>query len=305
MANFCENCGSPLKSDNKFCTNCGAPVNQSDVPPASVAAAPIREGSAAAPVDDGTAASVATAASATVAAAAAQEKTQEAFVPPQPQQEAVRPAMQQPQEPPKPDQPHIADQNAQQSHNGPQSPEQSAFTQNAEKNAFSSTPIPKETFARSGATPKYEPDKDLKSKFFRFDNRLNRKRYIIRSLSLLVVVLVLLTVLGVILYMLSGKSYNTTSLTIGKLIAAILLIPSYSLIIRRLHDLNRPGWWCAPIFINTIIKMFLKGTQSSALLSIIGGLIALASFIVSVYILFFKGTDGPNQYGPDPLEVKD
>ena len=160
-------------------------------------------------------------------------------------------------------------------------------------------------FASSNTGPKYEPDKDLKSKFLRFDNRLNRKRYIIRSLSLLAVALVLLTVLGIVLYMLFGKSSNATVLTIGKLIAVILLIPSYSLIIRRLHDLNRPGWWCAPLIINTIIKMFLKGTQSSALLSIIGGLIALASFIVSVYILFFKGTDGPNQYGPDPLEVKD
>ena len=26
MANFCENCGSPLKNENKFCPNCGAPV---------------------------------------------------------------------------------------------------------------------------------------------------------------------------------------------------------------------------------------------------------------------------------------
>ena len=159
-------------------------------------------------------------------------------------------------------------------------------------------------FASGSTQPKYEPDKDLKSKFLRFDNRLNRKRYIIRSLSLLAAVLVLLTVLGIILYMLYGKS-NTTALTIGKVVAVILIIPSYSLIIRRLHDLNRPGWWCAPLIINTIIKMFLKDTQSSALFSIIGGLIALASFILSIYLLFFKGTDGPNQYGPDPLEVKD
>ena len=30
MANFCENCGSPLKIDNKFCPNCGAPVKQTE-----------------------------------------------------------------------------------------------------------------------------------------------------------------------------------------------------------------------------------------------------------------------------------
>ena len=277
MANFCENCGSPLKSDNKFCPNCGAPVNQSDVPPASVAAAPIRGGSAAAPVDDGTAASVATAASATVAAAAAQEKTQEAFVPPQPQQEAVRPAMQQPQEPPKPDQPHIADQNAQQSHNGPQSPEQSAFTQNAEKNAFSSTPIPKETFARGGATPKYEPDKDLKSKFLRYDNRLNRKRYIMRALALWAAVVVISFIIGFVASVTGVKALTR----LGTIISIASAIPSFMLVIRRLHDLNRPTWWC------------------------IGCIIPIVNFALAIYLLFFKGTDGPNQYGPDPLEVQD
>ena len=277
MANFCENCGSPLKSDNKFCPNCGAPVNQSDVPPASVAAAPIRGGSAAAPVDDGTAASVATAASATVAAAAAQEKTQEAFVPPQPPQEAVRPAMQQPQEPPKPDQPHIADQNAQQSHNGPQSPEQSAFTQNAEKNAFSSTPIPKETFARGGATPKYEPDKDLKSKFLRYDNRLNRKRYIMRALALWAAVVVISFIIGFVASVTGVKALTR----LGTIISIASAIPSFMLVIRRLHDLNRPTWWC------------------------IGCIIPIVNFALAIYLLFFKGTDGPNQYGPDPLEVQD
>ena len=277
MANFCENCGSPLKSDNKFCPNCGAPVNQSDVPPASVAAAPIRGGSAAAPVDDGTAASVATAASATVAAAAAQEKTQEAFVPPQPQQEAVRPAMQQPQEPPKPDQAHIAGQNAQQSHNGPQSPEQSAFAQNTEKNAFSSTPMPKETYARGGATPKYEPDKDLKSKFLRYDNRLNRKRYIMRALALWAAVVVISFIIGFVASVTGVKALTR----LGTIISIASAIPSFMLVIRRLHDLNRPTWWC------------------------IGCIIPIVNFALAIYLLFFKGTDGPNQYGPDPLEVQD
>ena len=281
MANFCENCGSPLKSDNKFCPNCGAPVNQSDVPPASVAAAPIRGGSAAAPIDDGTAASVATAASATVAAAAAQEKTQEAFVPPQPPQEAVRPAIQQQQEPSQPTQQHTNDQNVQQSplqsHYGPQNPGPSSFAQNTEKNAFSSTPIPKETFARGGATPKYEPDKDLKSKFLRYDNRLNRKRYIMRALALWAAVVVISFIIGFVASVTGVKALTR----LGTIISIASAIPSFMLVIRRLHDLNRPTWWC------------------------IGCIIPIVNFALAIYLLFFKGTDGPNQYGPDPLEVQD
>ena len=39
MANFCENCGSPLKEGYKFCENCGAPVKEAVVAAAAAAAA--------------------------------------------------------------------------------------------------------------------------------------------------------------------------------------------------------------------------------------------------------------------------
>jgi uncharacterized membrane protein YhaH (DUF805 family) len=55
-----------------------------------------------------------------------------------------------------------------------------------------------------------------------------------------------------------------------------LLIPSLTVGARRLHDIGRTGWW------------LLLG------LTIIGGLVLLYWFIQ-------KGTDGPNQHGPDPL----
>ena len=31
MANFCENCGTPLNNDDRFCSNCGAPVTDDEV----------------------------------------------------------------------------------------------------------------------------------------------------------------------------------------------------------------------------------------------------------------------------------
>ena len=45
MANFCENCGSPLKNENKFCPNCGAPVKQTEptVPVTPVTPNPLPE----------------------------------------------------------------------------------------------------------------------------------------------------------------------------------------------------------------------------------------------------------------------
>ena len=55
------------------------------------------------------------------------------------------------------------------------------------------------------------------------------------------------------------------------------LIPSIAVYIRRLHDVNRSGWW---IFI--------------ALTCV--GIIPLLIWLCS------KGTDGPNDFGDDPLQ---
>ena len=53
----------------------------------------------------------------------------------------------------------------------------------------------------------------------------------------------------------------------------VVLLPSVAVAVRRLHDLDRSGWW------------------------LLLGLVAL------VGIIWFctKGTDRPNRFGPDPL----
>src|SRR5690348_4200030 len=57
----------------------------------------------------------------------------------------------------------------------------------------------------------------------------------------------------------------------------VLFIPQVSVTVRRLHDLDRSGWW------------FWLG-----LVPLVGGLILLFWFCM-------KGTEGENQYGPNPL----
>ena len=67
------------------------------------------------------------------------------------------------------------------------------------------------------------------------------------------------------------------------IIAAFILTPLFALALlqvffvthRRLHDLNTSGWWQLITFIPF-------------------GQILMIGFI------FFKGTDGPNKYGPPP-----
>ena len=57
----------------------------------------------------------------------------------------------------------------------------------------------------------------------------------------------------------------------------VTLLPSLAIAIRRLHDLDRTGWW------------------------ILLGLIPLIGWIILLIWYVTKGTDGPNRFGPDPL----
>ena len=61
------------------------------------------------------------------------------------------------------------------------------------------------------------------------------------------------------------------------LIALGLFLPNLSVVVRRLHDKGRSGWW-----------------YWIALIPLIGSLILLYWFVT-------RGTEWPNDYGPDPL----
>lgn len=60
----------------------------------------------------------------------------------------------------------------------------------------------------------------------------------------------------------------------------VILAPIYALfpVVRRLHDINASGWWFAL------------------------SLVPIANFVLGVTLLFMKGTEGENRYGPDPLQ---
>ncbi len=60
---------------------------------------------------------------------------------------------------------------------------------------------------------------------------------------------------------------------------------------KRFHDLDRPTSWAA-IFV--IVPLFIS------LLNQWYGFIV--GVLANIYPLFFKGTEGPNQYGEDPLQ---
>jgi uncharacterized membrane protein YhaH (DUF805 family) len=134
----------------------------------------------------------------------------------------------------------------------------------------------------------------------------------------LVWTLVFFIVFLILLYWLSGgqsvdeKYFQTLeadrATNIAFLISAgILLYPSLAIQIKRLHDLNLPGWWCLPAFAPGFILYLaaligLGSIHSPTLLfkSLIVGtdVVSLVNIIVLGSI---RGTAGPNRYGHDSL----
>ena len=77
----------------------------------------------------------------------------------------------------------------------------------------------------------------------------------------------------------SGMDYNMLwqPQPITGLFILATLLPSISVTVRRLHDTGRSGWWYWISFL------------------------PLIGFIVLLVFFVGKGTDGDNDYGPDPL----
>ena len=135
-----------------------------------------------------------------------------------------------------------------------------------------------------------------------FDGRINRKPYWLASILLAVVMMVLVFILAFIL----GTSF------LFQLVVFILqlavLYPSAALMVKRLHDRNRPGYFAAIPLGLMVLKSLtdLAGITGDPLNSnILDYILGIAILVVVIWFLielgFLRGTQGQNQYGPDPL----
>jgi uncharacterized membrane protein YhaH (DUF805 family) len=112
---------------------------------------------------------------------------------------------------------------------------------------------------------------------FSFSGRIGRLRYLAYSMgSYLLLMLVMVPLLGLSTFM--GGEPEVSMIGMGIMVA--VYVPAIVVWImfakRRLNDLNRSGWW------------FLLA------------LVPIVNFLVSIYMLFFSGTDGDNKFGPAP-----
>ena len=97
------------------------------------------------------------------------------------------------------------------------------------------------------------------------------------------------------------------SIWFGTALQFLLLIPTYALFVRRLHDQNRTGWWGLLLPLSVLLSVprvlaEVRGdfhamiAQKFTPIGIASGLMGLAVLV----LCFLPATDGPNRYGADP-----
>jgi uncharacterized membrane protein YhaH (DUF805 family) len=85
-------------------------------------------------------------------------------------------------------------------------------------------------------------------------------------------------VLGLIDALLGTRSSYAGAGLLSGIYSLAVLIPTLAVTVRRLHDIDRTGWW------------------------ILIGLVPLIGGIVLLVFALLDGTPGSNQYGPNPKE---
>jgi uncharacterized membrane protein YhaH (DUF805 family) len=90
----------------------------------------------------------------------------------------------------------------------------------------------------------------------------------------------------------------------------VLLYFSFAISIRRLHDMDRSGWWCAPVFAVDLfyaLALVLGWVRFPPLGGALGQTLDIGhSVLLGVLIIALaaiRGTHGPNAYGAEPVRA--
>jgi len=156
--------------------------------------------------------------------------------------------------------------------------------------------------------------------YFSPSGRISRSQFWLRFMLPYVVIYLLLAITA------GATDDNSTAhrviLGIIRIFLLVALWPSIAILVKRMHDRNRPGWLClvmyvpATLFIVLLI-VWLAGAIAAAAasgdftpppLGALGVTVILLAMLTSGVVLWFfvefgclRGSVGPNRYGPDPI----
>ena len=92
----------------------------------------------------------------------------------------------------------------------------------------------------------------------------------------------------VLFVILTQQALNVVNIRIGILFGLAVLIPGLSLGTRRLHDINKSGWWLLMWFGIFLIRF---------------GIFLIVPVIVLIVWHTKPSDEGTNKYGPDPRQA--
>ena len=112
---------------------------------------------------------------------------------------------------------------------------------------------------------------------FSFSGRIGRLRYLAYGMgSYILLMLAMIPLVGMSALTGGEPAMSGISMAIMGVIYVVMLVLAVMFAKRRLNDLNRSGWW---------FLLFI---------------IPLVNLLLTIYIMFFPGTEGDNNFGPAP-----
>lgn len=111
---------------------------------------------------------------------------------------------------------------------------------------------------------------------YTLEGRLGRLRYLAYSFGLSIVIQAIATITIGLASVMPPDIGGIVTMIIMIVTYIMLLVTSFFIMIKRIHDVNRSGW----------LLLLL--------------LVPLVNIILGLYMLFAPGTDGDNKYGPPP-----
>ena len=113
---------------------------------------------------------------------------------------------------------------------------------------------------------------------FSFNGRIGRLRYMAYGIgSYLLLMMIMIPVVGTSAFMGGEPAVSGIGALAVGVLSIAMLVAGVAFAKRRLNDLNRNGWWLLLAFV------------------------PLVNFVLTIYMMFFPGTDGDNNYGAVPV----
>jgi uncharacterized membrane protein YhaH (DUF805 family) len=143
---------------------------------------------------------------------------------------------------------------------------------------------------------------DFNYLFLSLDGRINRAKWWVGIVILIVINIVLVAIIAAIFGLSTFAGILLTLVTLA------LFYPSYAVAAKRFQDRDKPGqtalYGLVPALIASLLQNFgLTGTPEAP--NALGWICSLVTLGVGIWFLvelgILKGTTGSNRYGPDPL----